>query len=44
MDELSDLSISISLASLGIFFLFFASNEDDDLDGGKVIKSLERIN
>ena len=44
MDELSVLSISLSIASLGIFFLFFASNDDDDQDGGKLIKSLERIN
>ena len=45
MDELSVLSISLSIASLGIFFLFFASNDDDDdKDGGKLIKSLERIN
>ena len=43
MDELSVLSISLSIASLGIFFLFFASN-DDDQDGGKLIKSLERVN
>jgi len=43
MDELSVLSISLSIASLGIFFLFFASNDDDDQDGGKLIKSLERI-
>ena len=43
MDELSVLSISLSIASLGIFFLFFTSN-DDDQDGGKLIKSLERIN
>ena len=44
MDELSVLSISFSIASLGIFFLFFASNDDDDQDGGKLIKSFERIN
>ena len=44
MDELSVLSISLSIASLGIFFLFFASNDDDDQDGGKLIKSLEKIN
>ena len=44
MDELSVLSISLSAASLCIFFLFFASNDDDDQDGGKLIKSLERIN
>ena len=44
MDELSVLSISLCIASLGIFFLFFVSNDDDDQDGGKLIKSLERIN
>ena len=44
MDELSVLSISISVASLGIYLLFFYSNDDDDQDGGKLIKSLERIN
>jgi len=44
MDELSVLSISISIASLGIFCLFFSSNDDDDQDGGKLIKSLQRIN
>ena len=44
MDELSVLSISLSIASLGIFFLFFWSNDDDDQDGGKLIKSFERIN
>jgi len=44
MDELSVLSISLSIASLGIFFLFFSSKDDDDQDGGKLIKSLERIN
>ena len=44
MDELSVLSISLSIASLGIFFLFFASNDDDDQDGGKLIKSVQKIN
>jgi len=44
MDELSVLSISLSIASLGIFFLFFLSNDDDDQDGGKLIKSVRRIN
>ena len=44
MDELSVLSISLSIASLGIFFLFFWSNDDDDQDGGKLIKSFQRIN
>ena len=44
MDELSVLSISLSIASLGIFFLFFSSNDDDDQDGGKLIKSLQKIN
>ncbi len=44
MDELSTLSISLSIASLGIYFLFFASNDDDDQDGGKLIKSVQKIN
>ena len=44
MDELSALSISLSIASFGIYFLFFASNDDDDQDGGKLIKSAQRIN
>ena len=43
MDELSALSISLSIASLGIFFLFFTSNDDDDQDGGKLIKTAQRI-
>ena len=43
MEELSVLSISLSIASLGIFFLFFASNDDDDQDGGKLIKSVQRM-
>ena len=44
MEELSVLSISLSIASLGIFFLFFTSNDDDDQDGGKLTKSAQRIN
>ena len=44
MDEFSVLSISLSIASLGIFFLFFTSNDDDDQDGGKFIKAAQRIN
>ena len=44
MDELSVLSISLSMACLGIFFLFFASNDDDDQDGGKLIKLFQKIN
>ena len=44
MDELSALSISLSIASIGIFFLFFSSNDDDDQDGGKLIKSAQKIN
>ena len=44
MDELSALSISVSIASIGIFFLFFSSNDDDDQDGGKLIKLAEKIN
>ena len=44
MDELSVISISLSIASLGIFLLFFSSNDDDDQDGGKLIGSVQRIN
>jgi len=44
MDELSALSISVSIASLGIFLLFFSSNDDDDQDGGKLIKLAQQIN
>ena len=43
MDELSTLSISLSIASLGIFCLFFTSNDDDDQDGGKLIKASQKI-
>ncbi len=44
MDELSALSISLSIASIGIFLLFFTTNDDDDQGGGKLIKSAQRIN
>ena len=44
MNELSALSISISIASIGIYLLFFASNDDDDQDGGHLIKSVQKIN
>ena len=44
MDELSALSISLSIASLGIYCLFFASSDDDDQDGGHLIKSAQKIN
>ena len=44
MDDLSALSISLSIASLGIFFLFFYSNDDDDQDGGELIKIGQKIN
>ena len=44
MDELSALSISLSIASLGIFFLFFSSNDDDDQDGGELIKLEQKVN
>tara|TARA_B100000212_G_scaffold311902_1_gene263877 strand:+ start:266 stop:397 length:132 start_codon:yes stop_codon:yes gene_type:complete len=43
MDELSTISISLSVASLGIYFIFFYSNDDDDQDGGSLIKSSEKI-
>ena len=44
MDELSALSIAISIASLGIYCLFFASNDDDDQDGGHLVKAAQKIN
>ena len=44
MEELSVLSISLSIASLGIFLIFFTSNDDDDQDGGKLIKKAQSIN
>ena len=44
MDELSALSLSLSIASIGIFLLFFSSNDDDDQDGGKLIKLAQKIN
>jgi len=43
MDELSTLSIAFSLASIGIFCLFFSSSDDDDQDGGHLIKSAQKI-
>ena len=43
MDELSTLSISISIASLGIYLLFFVSSDDDDQDGGNLVKSAQKI-
>ena len=45
MEELSVLSISISIASVGIYCLFFVSNNnDDDQDGGHFVKSVQKIN
>ena len=44
MDELSALSISLSIASIGIYCLFFASNDDDDQDGGHSVKVIQKIN
>mgnify|MGYP001426456377 CR=1 FL=1 len=43
MDEISTISISISIASVGIFLLFFSSNDDDDQDGGELIKVTQKI-
>ena len=43
MEELSTLSISLSLAALGIYFLFFFSNDDDDQDGGELIRSTQKV-
>ena len=44
MDELSALSISLSIASLGIYLLFFTSSDDDDQDGGHLVRSIQEIN
>jgi len=43
MDELSVLSISLSVASLGIYLIFFYSNDDDDQDGGMLVKSAQKL-
>tara|TARA_Y100001978_G_scaffold148422_1_gene133502 strand:- start:1045 stop:1176 length:132 start_codon:yes stop_codon:yes gene_type:complete len=42
MEELSTISIALSLASLGIYLLFFSSNDDDDQDGGYLVKSSQK--
>ena len=44
MDELATLSISLSLALLGVYCLFFGSSDDDDQDGGHLVKTFQRIN
>ena len=44
MDELSVLSISLSIASIGIYCLFFASSDDDDQDGGHLVRKAQKIN
>ena len=43
MDELSAISISLSIASLGIYLIFFYSSDDDDQDGGQFIKSSQKV-
>ncbi len=43
MEELSIISISLSIASLGIYLIFFYSNDDDDQDGGRLIKTSQEI-
>tara|TARA_B100000674_G_scaffold398027_1_gene343047 strand:+ start:126 stop:257 length:132 start_codon:yes stop_codon:yes gene_type:complete len=43
MNELAAISISLSVASLGIYLIFFYSNDDDDQDGGRLIKSSQNI-
>tara|TARA_Y100000589_G_scaffold280111_1_gene276369 strand:- start:3512 stop:3646 length:135 start_codon:yes stop_codon:yes gene_type:complete len=43
MEEISTLSLSLCLASLGIYFLFFFSNDDDDQDGGRLINATQKI-
>ena len=43
MDELSTISISLCTAALGIYLIFFYSNDnDDDQDGGQLIKSSQK--
>ena len=44
MDELTVLSISLSIASIGIYCLFFASSDDDDQDGGHLVRSTQKVN
>ena len=39
MEEFSVISISLSLASLGIYLIFFFSKDDDDQDGGYFVKN-----
>tara|TARA_Y100000589_G_scaffold312714_1_gene333347 strand:- start:536 stop:667 length:132 start_codon:yes stop_codon:yes gene_type:complete len=43
MDELSTISISLSVASLGIYLIFFYSDDDDDQDGGRLIRGSQKI-
>ena len=43
MDELSAISLSMSVAALGIYFLFFASSDDDDQDGGHLVKTAQNL-
>ncbi len=43
MEEISTLSLSLCLASLGIYLLFFFSNDDDDQDGGRLINATQKI-
>ena len=44
MDEISTLSISLSFASLAIYFFFFYSNDDDDQDGGELVRETQKMN
>ncbi len=43
MEELSTISISLSIASVGIYMLFF-SNDDDDQDGGHLVDATQKVN
>tara|TARA_B100000212_G_scaffold67865_1_gene47364 strand:+ start:635 stop:766 length:132 start_codon:yes stop_codon:yes gene_type:complete len=43
MEEISTISLSLCIASIGIYLLFFFFNDDDDQDGGKLIKASQRI-
>ena len=39
----STISLSLCIASIGIYLLFFFFNDDDDQDGGKLIRASQRI-
>ena len=42
MEEISTISVSLCFACFGIYCLFFASNDDDDQSGGRLIKATQK--